>query len=226
MFSGVQTYFDNVQWVNGVVPPFVGGTFGTWAYRASKIPVYNKTLCMIGDSIYVWKNAGQLRSLMRESGLPYDFIGNNTDTMGYQHSAVAGDTTWGVINRLATIPFSDSYNILIGINDYSLLSTVPVDAFNNILRIVQILKSKSPLSQINICTLLPTTAAAADVFVQGVNALITTYPNWPSNVSIIDLGGYIRSVPSWQTAVLLADGLHPSLAGYQLIALYLTENIL
>ncbi len=217
-----KTQLAYLQWYLGQFTPIAAGTYTVNVYKDNKIPVYNTTMCTIGDSI-TWKWWGSwLRALLIEKGLPCDFVGKHTDIFGYKHSAEGGNKTEDVLVNINEIPFSDNYCLLLGINDYA---NPPEDAFNNILRIEQLISVRSNRHAIfNICTLLPNTNETLDTFSYAVNQQLLWH-KWPSNVRILDLGGYVRALPNWQQWMFLSDGTHPSLAGYKKIAGWLAKHL-
>lgn len=216
-FDGTNTILTGIQWANNVKCPTTGGKPTAILY-ASKTPVFNKTLCTVGDSL-TWYNFGQYyRTLLLEHGLQYDFVGNHTDIFGYQHSAEGGDGTASVLNRMDKIPFADNYLLLIGLNDRVIYT--PQDCFNNILRIVSQLEARG--KKVNVCTLLPVTIPEAISHVTAVNCLLRAHA-WRSTTNLIDTNLYLTSITSW--ASMIPDGGHPNLDGYQILSEYVAQNI-
>lgn len=220
-FDGKNTIVSQIQWVNNISPNVSNGNYYTSISYASKLPVFNKTLCTIGDSI-TWGASfgGYYRKLLLENGLEYDFIGNHTDIFGYQHSAEGGDGTSSVLNRMQNIPLSNSYLLLIGLNDRFVYSSQ--DSFNNILRIVKQLEARGKDVIINVCTILPVTLQGVTPFVDGINNLLRNH-NWRSHTKLIDTNQYLSGINGWSN--MLVDGGHPTLEGYETLTQWLAGQI-
>lgn len=212
-----QTFIYDLAYGFGVVPP--AGTYRLKSYTNDRKSVFGRTLDTIGDSITWWQYGRYLRCLMRDSGLKYDFSGNNYDVFGFQHDGNGGAKTTNVLANMSSIPVSDSYFVLIGTND----QTTAIDTFNNIVEISQELHNKNACAKIYISTLLPRNDAFNGLN-QSINTLLKDYTGWCSKCNLVDLGGYIYGISNWQS-YFMADGLHPNYAGYQIISSYLSSAI-
>ena len=186
----------------------------------SNIPYY-KNMDTIGDSI-TWQGEGQyFRCLLRDYGLQYNFVGNNVDRFSFKHDGEGGNTSAQVIKRLNTIPVSDVYFLLIGIND--ILQNVPINiTLNNIKKIGNSLYEKNNNARIYISTLLPI-AYKQNTQVQKLNNLLLSSNFMCTNCVVIDVGGDFYRLGNWSS--FLIEGIHPNLNGYnalsKIIAAYL-----
>ena len=186
----------------------------------SRKKIFKKSMDTIGDSITWWSKGRFFRCLMRDNGLLYDFVGSHTDIFGFGHDGEGGNTSAEVLGRLDSIPYADSYFLLIGTNDR-------ITAQKTIDHIVEIAKKLGAKhnSSVYISTLLP----RADKYNQRnqeINEMLISYGVICSKCHVIDLGGAFYALPNWQS--YLADGLHPSLKGYivlaKLVAKYINDQ--
>ena len=183
-----------------------------------KLPRFNRTMDTIGDSL-TWNLEGnKLRCLLDSKNFNYDFIGAYIDGYGYHHDGQGGDTSKDVLSRIDSIPYSDNYFLLIGVND------IPKTAqytYNNIIKISELLHKKNPSALIYVSTLLPTddyhNIRNNEVNILLRNKLDCYY------FELIDLGAYFSSIPNWEQ--LMIDGVHPTLEGYNKITDYLITVI-
>lgn len=213
-----QTYLYEGSWAFNMVPAI--GTYTITSHYSPRKPIFGRTIDTIGDSITWWTYGRFFRCYMRDKGLMYDFKGSHTDIFGFQHDGEGGNKTQDVLNRMASIPVSDAYFVLIGTND----RITPEETFDNIVLISEQLKLKNPCAKIYISTLLPRN----DEFNsrnQEVNNFLRGYTGWCHGCALVDLGAYFYSLSNW-TSYLMADGLHPNDSGYQKLALYLAPRLL
>lgn len=183
-------------------------------------PLFNRTLDTIGDSI-ISSNYGQnIRCLLHDYKLQYDFSGSFIDIYGFKHDGKGGQTSSDILKRIDTIPVADSYFILIGINDiYQSYSKEVI--VSNIKNIAKNLSSRNHNCIIYISTLLPVHGSHLNDVME-LNYLLNL-KDFCSQCKIIDLGGYFYNLNNWES--YLIDGVHPNLEGYQLIAKYLSNEI-
>jgi len=209
-----RTLLYNVQWNNGAYPT-QGGYYNVRHLASERLPIYGRTLCMIGDSITWWESGGWFRQVLRSKGLKYDFSGNHIDIFGARHAGEGGSSSQAVIDRLATIPTSDSYFILIGTNDRD------IDTIANIQYIIGALRARECCSKIYISTLLPRT----DAFNSMVNTINTQLRSLTLGyrVYLIDSNSLLTGTNFLSN---LNDTLHPSLAGYEILCDVLAPRIL
>ncbi len=212
-----QTFIYDLAYGFGVQPP--AGTYRLKSYSNARPQVFGRTIDTIGDSITWWQYGRYLRCLMRDSGLKYDFSGNNFDDFGFQHDGNGGAKTSDVLANMSSIPVSDSYFVLIGTND----NTTASDTADNIIEISEQLHSKNACAKIYISTLLPRNDNF-NTLNQSINTLLKNYTGWCNKCQLVDLGGYVYGKPSWQS-YFMADGLHPNMSGYSLIASYLGTQL-
>lgn len=214
-----QTYIYDLAWAFNMVPP-AAGTYVVNAYNSTQNPVFYRYIDTIGDSITWWQQGRFFRCLMRDSGLHYDFKGTQTDVFGFNHDGEGGDTTTDVLARMASIPVSDAYFVLIGTNDH----TTAAATATNIATISTQLSVKNPCAKIYISTLLPRNDTY-NTLNQSINALLLSHGSFCNNCTVIDTGGYLYSQSNWAT-YLDAGGIHPTYAGYQLLAAYLAPLLI
>lgn len=215
-----QIVVSGISWYNDEIAP--PGNYYYTIYQDKKPIIYNKSMCMIGDSITAWNQGKYFRCQLLNKGLQYDFIGSKRDANGYAHEGIAGNTSLDVYNRISTIPIADSYFLLIGINDMG-LGYKSITSAITIEFIVKKLLEKNPTAQIYISTILPIANIAEQTRVFEINYLLNSY-NWKDNVHIIDLGYYMYNQLNWSN--LFIDGVHPNLNGYNIMTDYLSTNII
>lgn len=184
-------------------------------------PIFDKYINTIGDSI-TWQGDGQyFRCLMRDNGLAYEFIGNYVDRFLFNHDGEGGNTTAQLIQRLQTIPISDAYFLLIGIND--ILQNVPTTTtFNNIVIISNALNQKNKYANIYISTLLPT-IYKQNSDVQKLNKILLQARNLCDKCKVIDVGGQFYKLQDWPS--YLIEGIHPNIEGYKQLSKFVVESI-
>lgn len=211
-----QTFIYDLAYAFGVQPP--NGNYTVKSYITERKLIFGRTLDTIGDSITWWQQGRFLRCLMRDSGLMYDFRGGHYDVFGFGHDGLGGNTSQNVLDRMGDIPVEDAYFLLIGTND----RIDPQDTVNNIKEIVLKLKTKNPCSKVYFSTLLPR-VDEYNTRNQAVNVLLRALLPICDQCILIDTGNYFYGLTNWQN--YLADGLHPTYAGYQKIAAYLAPLI-
>ena len=92
----------------------------------------------IGDSRFVCCGADVLRKELDSLGT-YNIVGSLTDSQGYEHDAIGGDTTENVLNRLINVPEADVYVIHLGTND---LKSIMNESKANMVTIIETLLSR------------------------------------------------------------------------------------
>lgn len=159
--------------------------------------LYGKTIDTIGDSITWFPN---LRCLLRDKGLRYDYVGNIEDKYGFMHDGVGGNGTQDIINRLPSIPYADAYCILAGTNDGG---THPYYTINNLFTIASFLHVKNPRAPIFINSLLPTTNMnnVRNKQVNEILLLLDKQKKLCQNCVIIDAGMKFYNIPNWQNYI-------------------------
>jgi lysophospholipase L1-like esterase len=215
-----QTTLNYCSFTNNSVPAI--GTYALKEYNYEALPVYNRTLSMIGDSI-TW--AFLYREILREAGLRYDFTGPNIDVYGFRHHGISGMTTDTFIqDQLPYIAIADSYLIMLGVNDVHSAQT-PQQTVANILQIINYIRAKFGNPIIYVSTILKTaTYLYPHYLADQVNSLlrITVFPD---RVTLIDTEAAMPDLTTWQT--YLIDGIHPNQLGYEsLIAPYLVGELI
>jgi lysophospholipase L1-like esterase len=224
-FDGTNTNFTQVQWYNNLSPgiiSFTNADFELWVSERKSL--YGRKLCTIGDSI-TWQGFGSyLRTLLRDDGLQYDFVGQYIDTFGFRHAGHGGDTTANTLASINLIPTCDSYTILLGTNDYG-GNISETQTITNLQDILYALQGRNINAKLNLCTLL----ARHDIPQHSidVNNLIKSSA-WPGNTNVIDLWTLIPELGSSPNYAnyYVPDQIHPNLAGYQLIAPLLSAQII
>jgi hypothetical protein len=192
-------------------PQFVGtapapGTYEIKEYFYEALPIYGRSICMLGDSITAKINGSYLRALLRENGLTYDFAGKYIDTFGFRHNAVGSNTTTNQLNNsMSLVPTCDSYNVLLGSAD---AAGSPADTITNLVKICKYLHQRNPEAEINLCTLVLRDPTDRNIAVSSLLRKVEGLPN----VHLLDLEAYLPAWGVWQG--YLIDGVHPNLAGY------------
>lgn len=209
------TVYNNCQWSNNNYPSIsTPTTLEVKSYYNQRQKVFGRKLCTIGDSISWAGFGGCFRNLLRDKGLQYDFIGEFIDTFGFEHSAISGQSTVDLLNRLNYIPTADSYHILLGTVD----DGTAIEVHNNLMAIASYLKNRNSDAKINICSLLPRTDnSTKNTRNLAVNGLLSS-----STYNFIDAAS---SLPiDWGSH--LVDGLHPKLSGYEILTDIITSEII
>lgn len=184
-------------------------------------PKYGRTLDTIGDSITWTRDGTKLRCTLDEKGIAYDFVGTYLDPYGYRHDGHGGDSTNIVLSRIDLIPKSDTYFILLGVNDINNKSSTPQKTHDNLMLIASKLFDKNQHAKIYISTLLPLDKEE-NIYNEEVNRLLKSYLPC-KNCELIDLGAHFSSQPNWKE--LLLDKIHPNSEGYRIITDYLAQHI-
>lgn len=202
-----QTYIYDIAYGFGVIPP--AGNYILKSYSTTRKPIFGRYLATIGDSITHWEYGRFMRCLMRDAGVMYDFSGEFTDVFGFGNEGAGGNNTQDVLNRMSSIVIADTYFVLIGTNDYALLT--PSQTVANIQQIAQQLKIKNPCAKVYISTLLPRNDIN-NSNVQAINQLLLASASFCPNCFVIDVGGQFNALPNWKS--LLMDTIHPNYNGY------------
>jgi lysophospholipase L1-like esterase len=212
-FNGTNTDLYFCQWETPLISA-VPVNYHVYEYEWKQTNPGKPTVCTIGDSITWSGYATHFRQLLLDNGADVEFVGNHTDPFGHGHSGEGGNTTYDILNRMRSIPFADKYVIWAGTNDYA---SYPTDAYvsvNNIIQLIQYLRTVNPSAHFYLPLLLARNDAAnnRNTAVNNIwKSLIL-----PSDITLIDLQPSLPALPAW-TAYL--DGaVHPNLAGYYLIA--------
>ena len=167
-------------------------------------------MVMIGDSI-TWYGYGKyFRCLLRDKGLPYNFIGQFTDEFGFSHEGHGGDNTYDVLYKIESIANADIYFVLIGTNDFDNIENVVL----NIKKIANKLKIKNKNSIIYISTLLPSKNYEWNIKVRKINQLLLLESKICEYCYILDLGGEFSKY-NWEDKMM--DSWHPNCQGYEII---------
>ncbi len=179
---------------------------------------FNRTIDTIGDSITWFHQAERLRCLMLDNGLRMDFLGKFLDPYGYHHDGHGGDSTFDTLKRIHSIPKSDSYFLLVGVND---IDDTAMTTFLNIQQIAHSLYQINNNAKIFVSTLIPIDTPLNNRNNE-VNKLLREKLSCIHCV-LVDTGEMFASQPNWQS--LLVDKVHPTAQGYELIANYLVTII-
>jgi lysophospholipase L1-like esterase len=153
------------------------------------------------------------------------FIGNSITEQGgnwgvrlnnskAKNRGISGDTTEGVLTRLGEIIYVKPTKIfiLIGIND--LFQNVTVEALHqNILSIVNEIHTGSPITQIYVQTILPTTTVSLVSKIQQINSLLVASQQ-TGNFTLIDLHSLFSTESDLMNMVYSTDGTHLKEVGY------------
>lgn len=208
-----QTLLIFPQWAAAAIPST--GAYTVKEYFYEKMPTVGRKMCMIGDSITGFSYGTYFRTLLKEGGLTYDFAGTYIDTFGYRHNGVAGTTTETHLSSyLQLYPTCESYCILLGTNDSGSMATV-----GNLIKIAGYLNFRNPAAKINICTLLMRTSPERNEEVNRQLRLV----NGVYNMNLVELADNLPAWPEWND--YLQDGIHPTLAGYELIVPLLLDQL-
>jgi lysophospholipase L1-like esterase len=218
-----RTRFFHVQWEQGYSPQ-QSGIYRVEALKDPRVSATDVSISMVGDSI-TWAGYGQrLRCEMLDAGFKWHFVGRHLDSFGLAHEGEGGNTTMDVLARIAKVPASSRYFLLIGTND---VSAPPNETFNNILRIAYELSHKRKGAKVYISTLLPRSDNnAANRRNDRVNSLLRKYFNACEDCQafiLVDTAQAMHGHDDWQT--LLVDGLHPGIAGYRFLAEYWVRTL-
>lgn len=182
----------------------------------SRPPIFNRTIDTIGDSI-TWNNNGaKLRCMLAGKGVRYDYVGSFVDPFGYRHDGHGGDTTQDVIDRMGSIPFSDSYFVLIGVNEGGSSAR---HTFINIQKIAEMLHEKNSNALIYISTLLPAIGPLHERN-NAVNELLRTSLTC-KNCFLVDTNRAFTNHEDWEFLIL--DDVHLTEKGYDVITDYLSK---
>ena len=200
-------------------------------YRAtaasSQIP-----LCMVGDSI-TWASKGDYwrKALLKQ--LPsLVFIGTHSGVLGYSHAGEGGDGTTRVLRRIKALPNCPYYSLLIGTNDNGVKKEQQIaprakKTAKNIIAIVnRILKEKQGVKKIFLSSILPcaTKNPLRDKCNSETNKLLrqqfaTAFP--AGKVVWVEYEKPLRATDGWEKLIRL----HPSIAGYAIIAKIMAKTI-
>ncbi|GAA4813019.1 SGNH/GDSL hydrolase family protein [Litoribaculum gwangyangense] len=154
------------------------------------------------------------------------FLGNSITEQGgdwclrlnnprVKNRGIAGDTTDGVLARLEEIIYYEPQQvfILIGINDLFRDDMTAEKVFNNILKIVNKIKSGSKETNIFVQTVLPTSTLLLKEKIQQTNALLLeAEKNQP--YQIIPLHNHFATSDDLMNMELSEDGVHLNENGY------------
>lgn len=206
---GTNTYIYNVQWNNGIRPQSQG-LYNFRVLASERKEIFGRTFCMIGDSITWWERGGAFRNKLRLAGLKYDFAGRHTDPWGYRHEGNGGFNTDQTLAISSGLPLADTYFILLGTND-----RIPaIETFDNLINLINILKTKDYCCKVYICTLLKRDDQF-NIRNNEVNTLLRA-ATLPHKVKLIDAN---------LATVGLNDGLHPTDAGYQSLVNHIISDL-
>jgi hypothetical protein len=214
-----RTFLYDVQWVDQHYPK-KPGKYHVEVVGETK-PVSLPTFNTVGDSITWWQHGEYLRCMLADAGIGHNFIGSRTDIFGYGHDGEGGDNTRDVLKRIKDIAPSSTYFLLIGTNDrFETRETV-----DNILKIARALSKKQPNTIVLVSTLLPR-SDEFDQRNQKVNDALRQYFKSCTScdsITLVDTHTAFIKQENWQG--LLADGLHPSKAGYLFLAQFIKGQL-
>ncbi|MCF6175927.1 MAG: GDSL-type esterase/lipase family protein [Victivallaceae bacterium] len=188
-------------------------------------------LCMIGDSI-TWSGKGDYWRKELLKRMPnVAFIGTHTAVLGYSHAGEGGDSTGRVLNRIKALPDCPYYSLLIGTNNNGvktkeLVKPKAKETAQNIIRIVNALLKKNGVKKVFLSSILPcsTKNPLRDECNSATNKILraqfsTAFP--AGNVVWVEYEKPLRKIDGWEKKIRL----HPSKAGYALIADIMAKTI-
>jgi lysophospholipase L1-like esterase len=154
------------------------------------------------------------------------FLGNSITEQGGDWGAkvnstkaknrgISGDTTEGVLARLAELIYYKPQQvfILIGINDLFRDDMTSEKVFNNILKIVDQIHHGSPRTEIFVQTILPTNTVKLKEKIQSTNSLLTS-SEATEPYKLISLHPHFATQDDIMNMELSADGVHLNENGY------------
>lgn len=188
-------------------------------------------LCMIGDSI-TWADKGDYwRKYLLEHIPRLAFVGTHSAALGYSHAGEGGNSTHGILKRMADIPDCPYYSLHIGTNDNNLKdeSRIPAHAqatADRIEAIVNGLLHKPGVSKVFLGSIMPChtnnplrdkTNSATNVVLRG--KMQSVFP--ADKVVWVEYEKPLRAIENWEPLIRL----HPTVEGYKPIARILADTI-
>jgi lysophospholipase L1-like esterase len=194
-------------------------------------------LCMIGDSI-TWYGEGDGWRQQLVARLPrLAFVGTHSAKHGYSHAGEGGNGTGQVLKRLPAVPDSPCYHLLIGTNDNNvreeaLVAPRAAETAGRIAAIVEGLLARPTTRTVFLGSLLPCTADDPKEVFNPLRARTNAATNvilrgWlggrlpAERVVWVDYESAVLASPGWERTIRL----HPTAAGYELLADRLAETI-
>lgn len=172
---------------------------------------------MVGDSCTAFGQ--EWRSLISANQPELEFTGTKTDGT-YLHEGVGGDKTTDIIDRLDAVPVADTYILLAGGNDLRAFTWRGV-IVDNLQLIADALAEKG--GRVYVLTPMPT-ALGGDV-----NTVLSRL-RWDIKSGIVGhtvidtFQAYVDSGYTY-SELCIADKVHPSALGYQVLAGCIANNI-
>ena len=188
-------------------------------------------LCMVGDSI-TWSGKGdywrrELLKLMPNLA----FVGTHTALFGYSHAGEGGDSTSRVLNRIKDLPDCPYYSLLIGTNNNGVKKQTSVapraaKTAQQIIKIVNALLKKPGVKKVFLSSILPcsTKNPLRDECNSATNKILRAQfaKAFPAgNVAWVEYEIPLRKIVNWEAKIRL----HPTPAGYKLLAGIMAETI-
>lgn len=172
-----------------------------------------RTICMIGDSQFVWKYGKYTRREISKKVKNADFIGRDKDVYGYSYEAEILNNSNKILKEIENIPSANLYILFLGAHEDDLKS-----AKNDLEKIIITLINRKA----EIILICP--PAYQNMSKLGVNKEIYEVYNMFVNqkqVTIINLSDYIESNDNY----FLADGIHLNMEGHKLLTTHLIKSI-
>ncbi len=170
-------------------------------------------IVFFGDSItYNWGTGD--RTAPGTSVFAKDFA-----ALGAANFGIYGDTTANLIERVQGGDFAGKPKVavvMIGFNDL-LHGETSLQAATGVAGVVQSIEAASPRTTILLLGVLPSDQAAMNPKIQQLDALISVLGNHPG-VIYENPGAQFLGTNDAAQPDLLIDGVHPDLAGYNIIA--------
>jgi hypothetical protein len=209
----------------------LGLATATGAFAQATLPP-QLPLCMVGDSI-TWAGDGDYwRKYLLEEIPTLAFLGTHSSVLGYSHAGEGLDDTSRVLSRMADIPASPYYHLLIGTNDALIHNNeespdaVAENTADRILQIVRGLLAKPGTRKVFLGSLVPcnTRDPVRDRHNAKVNAILRPqvgklFPD--GRVVWVEYENPIRAMRNWEQIIQL----HPTRIGYRLLAIILAQTL-
>ena len=194
-------------------------------YRCSNLYIegHNRLLtggfCIIGDSQVLWREAKNMRKILKEKIPDLVFEGNSKDLYGYPLTASINKKYIDVLEQIDEIPNTDNYVLFLGVHDFR----TKIDTIERQLStIINELVNKNDKCNIILTTLPKSKLEGRNVYNQKVNSIIKNYVG-KKNITVIDL--YNNFNIDFQTNYLMKDQLHMNSQGYKVFNSLLIEEL-
>lgn len=203
--------FKGVYWINTMPDASIKNT----TINKYNLPLKQngkKTVCMIGDSQFVWQEGKYTRKDIARKFPDIKFVGNNTDLFGYPYCAELLLNTTKIADSLTKIPYALKYILFIGAHENNVENIE-----NNIKTILEhLLKNNSKV----ILVIPPHYKNESKLPIQKKIKEVYNYYNDNSKIQIIDLENNMANIID---ICLMQDGIHLNFAGHKKLTEYLVK---